>query len=725
MQPSTALSPNGLHKPTPTGTPGAGQSSELNHAADDARGLSSAAGDAGPGATKGAHHPHHHQAHPPARPGPKLAKPMDADLASRLEAMHISTRDDPKSAQPGSGPHAQQGPYGQRQNSSHPGNNSANRNSFSPGAQDFAAAAAAQNGVRLLAALAAGPNMQGLPVPADPQQYRQRQAPPTFHPMGVPLGLPPMPLTPPAAAYGFPAQLSAGHPPMYDFAALQQQHLLEVQVAAAQQAQAQAAQAQAQAQAQQASNAPLSPPLNMTPGISPVGTVRGAPRQSPSDPTAALRDAATLALLQQGVLPPHAFAFPGAFPGTPGFYPSPTDGQYGQDVMAAMARILPQYAAAAVAAATAQAQAQYPGVDMNAVAAMGLGADLHNNGGPSANNRKLGLYKTELCRSWEEKGSCRYGPKCQFAHGEDELRKVQRHPKYKTEICRTFWVSGSCPYGKRCCFIHTELPGPGAAAPGAGGAAPGTPSEPATTPAGNSSVSPPERAPSANSQSDAPEQSQSLLARINAKRKEEESGGITPTTLPTFQFGRPGTAQLRVDTSALESGAPLKQNKSAFPTYASNQTIPAVNTESRRASPPATAGPEFGRQRLEVLGLGKPNGAPSHMRSLSGTDTSTSSLHQSSRSLSGNLTPLASGNTPDSATAPAQAGPATAHGHSRSTSGSHWGPTRNQGGQQQQQGGAHLTALSAFPRGPNETSPWAQAATAAPTSRYPDRSWAQ
>lgn len=56
--------------------------------------------------------------------------------------------------------------------------------------------------------------------------------------------------------------------------------------------------------------------------------------------------------------------------------------------------------------------------------------------GPSANNRKLGLYKTELCRSWEEKGSCRYGPKCQFAHGEEEIRKVARHPKYKTEICR-------------------------------------------------------------------------------------------------------------------------------------------------------------------------------------------------------------------------------------------------------------------------------------------------
>ncbi|KAH8921858.1 hypothetical protein BT69DRAFT_1202987, partial [Atractiella rhizophila] len=58
------------------------------------------------------------------------------------------------------------------------------------------------------------------------------------------------------------------------------------------------------------------------------------------------------------------------------------------------------------------------------------------------------------CRSWEEKGTCRYGAKCQFAHGREELKIVNRHPKYKTEVCRTFWLHGSCPYGKRCCFIH-------------------------------------------------------------------------------------------------------------------------------------------------------------------------------------------------------------------------------------------------------------------------------
>ncbi|TPX37326.1 hypothetical protein SeMB42_g06937 [Synchytrium endobioticum] len=71
--------------------------------------------------------------------------------------------------------------------------------------------------------------------------------------------------------------------------------------------------------------------------------------------------------------------------------------------------------------------------------------------------RRATLYKTELCRSWEETGGqCKYADKCQFAHGIDELRPVDRHPRYKTEMCRTFWEKGSCPYGKRCCFIHTE-----------------------------------------------------------------------------------------------------------------------------------------------------------------------------------------------------------------------------------------------------------------------------
>ncbi|XP_026078468.1 mRNA decay activator protein ZFP36L2-A-like [Carassius auratus] len=66
----------------------------------------------------------------------------------------------------------------------------------------------------------------------------------------------------------------------------------------------------------------------------------------------------------------------------------------------------------------------------------------------------LTRYKTELCRPFEENGSCKYGEKCQFAHGYHELRNLSRHPKYKTEPCRTFHTIGFCPYGPRCHFIH-------------------------------------------------------------------------------------------------------------------------------------------------------------------------------------------------------------------------------------------------------------------------------
>lgn len=67
------------------------------------------------------------------------------------------------------------------------------------------------------------------------------------------------------------------------------------------------------------------------------------------------------------------------------------------------------------------------------------------------------LYKTELCRSWKEFGTCRYGHKCQFAHGEHELRLIMRHPRYKTEPCKTYSAYGFCPYGNRCRFIHPEV----------------------------------------------------------------------------------------------------------------------------------------------------------------------------------------------------------------------------------------------------------------------------
>ncbi|KAI9895351.1 hypothetical protein PsorP6_019098 [Peronosclerospora sorghi] len=75
------------------------------------------------------------------------------------------------------------------------------------------------------------------------------------------------------------------------------------------------------------------------------------------------------------------------------------------------------------------------------------------------NGTKSSLYKTELCKRFSEFGNCRYGAKCQFAHGIAELRHVVRHPKYKTTKCKSYWGSGHCPYGSRCRFIHEETEG--------------------------------------------------------------------------------------------------------------------------------------------------------------------------------------------------------------------------------------------------------------------------
>ncbi|MPC70968.1 Zinc finger protein 36, C3H1 type-like 1 [Portunus trituberculatus] len=58
-------------------------------------------------------------------------------------------------------------------------------------------------------------------------------------------------------------------------------------------------------------------------------------------------------------------------------------------------------------------------------------------------------YKTELCRSFEESGDCRFGQACTFAHGLRELRAVLRHPRYKTDLCRTYHGAGYCQYGAR------------------------------------------------------------------------------------------------------------------------------------------------------------------------------------------------------------------------------------------------------------------------------------
>ncbi|EAU93423.1 hypothetical protein CC1G_04402 [Coprinopsis cinerea okayama7 len=339
------------------------------------------------------------------------------------------------------------------------------------------------------------------------------------------------------------------------------------------------------------------------------GVFRATHHHSASDPSS-LRDAAALALLNSNM----QFG-PGMFPPPPGLMYA---NQYygGQDVAALMAaRLQAQYTGPynVPPAPGPPAQPPVPAEPANPISPSSTGTGGGNqSSGPSANNRKLGLYKTELCRSWEEKGSCRYGSKCQFAHGEEELRKVQRHPKYKTEICRTFWVSGSCPYGKRCCFIHTELPSSGATPPaGAGSTTESTTSQSDGRPRSMSTNSDPNDA------------STSLLARIknsaNGSPKNGSSGGAaTPveSNNSNFQFNsRPPTGSLRVDTSVLDGSVKQPQNKSAYPTFASNGILlPASEPITAKEAAPVTAGPDLGRYnaaaRREIVGYNPPQ--PGH-----------------------------------------------------------------------------------------------------------------
>lgn len=63
--------------------------------------------------------------------------------------------------------------------------------------------------------------------------------------------------------------------------------------------------------------------------------------------------------------------------------------------------------------------------------------------------------KTEICRNWQL-NKCRFGDKCAFAHGSDQLlKKTHVDRKYKVTKCRSFHgADAHCMYGTRCQFAH-------------------------------------------------------------------------------------------------------------------------------------------------------------------------------------------------------------------------------------------------------------------------------
>lgn len=70
---------------------------------------------------------------------------------------------------------------------------------------------------------------------------------------------------------------------------------------------------------------------------------------------------------------------------------------------------------------------------------------------------------------------------------------------------------------------------------------------------------------------------------------------------PSYQQNsRPGA--LRVDTSSLDQPN-IKQNKSAYPSFAANGVLfPNGETSGSLSPGPVTAGPDLGRQRADFIG---------------------------------------------------------------------------------------------------------------------------
>lgn len=83
-------------------------------------------------------------------------------------------------------------------------------------------------------------------------------------------------------------------------------------------------------------------------------------------------------------------------------------------------------------------------------------------------------YKTTLCKHFDTPQGCSYGDKCQFAHGYGELRtssgqtvgaqmsmgnpfndKSQNNMlNYKIAICKNWEKDKTCRYGNKCSFAH-------------------------------------------------------------------------------------------------------------------------------------------------------------------------------------------------------------------------------------------------------------------------------
>ena len=68
------------------------------------------------------------------------------------------------------------------------------------------------------------------------------------------------------------------------------------------------------------------------------------------------------------------------------------------------------------------------------------------------------LFKTAMCKAFSSGGNCPFAERCQFAHGNKDLRPpLGKGPTYKTRLCTNVANNGTCPRGEACSFAHSPL----------------------------------------------------------------------------------------------------------------------------------------------------------------------------------------------------------------------------------------------------------------------------
>ncbi|KAK7363171.1 hypothetical protein VNO77_05302 [Canavalia gladiata] len=86
----------------------------------------------------------------------------------------------------------------------------------------------------------------------------------------------------------------------------------------------------------------------------------------------------------------------------------------------------------------------------------GRSSSSSGRGSSSSSTTSKSVFKTEICRAWEESGNCRYNSKCQFAHGKEELHPSRLSMKNKSGTCKSSIRAGSSMHGSSSRIIHLQ-----------------------------------------------------------------------------------------------------------------------------------------------------------------------------------------------------------------------------------------------------------------------------